>query len=78
MFLHSAAAIILGCSDRDALDPSDRGGSNPFRYIVTINLGVGQQTPPVATVLFTTAAIARLPFWKFSRLAGHSHSFWFW
>jgi TRAP-type C4-dicarboxylate transport system permease large subunit len=24
---------------------------------------VGQQTPPVATVLFTTAAIARVSFW---------------
>jgi TRAP-type C4-dicarboxylate transport system permease large subunit len=31
---------------------------------VTINLGVGQQTPPVATVLFTVAAIARIPFWE--------------
>jgi len=30
---------------------------------VTINLGVGQQTPPVATVLFTTATIAKLSFW---------------
>ncbi|HYX90267.1 MAG TPA: TRAP transporter large permease subunit, partial [Myxococcaceae bacterium] len=33
-----------------------------FGIIVTINLGVGQQTPPVATVLFTTASIARVPF----------------
>ena len=35
-----------------------------FGIIVTINLGVGQQTPPVATVLFITAAIARIPFWE--------------
>jgi TRAP-type C4-dicarboxylate transport system permease large subunit len=34
-----------------------------FGIIVTINLGVGQQTPPVATVLFTTSAIAGVPFW---------------
>jgi len=38
-----------------------------FGIIVTINLGVGQQTPPVATVLFTTAAIARIPFWQVFR-----------
>src|SRR3972149_6557923 len=35
-----------------------------FGIIVTINLGVGQQTPPVATVLLTTSAIAGLPFWE--------------
>ena len=35
-----------------------------FGIIITINLGVGQQTPPVATVLFTTSAIAGLPFWE--------------
>ncbi len=64
MFLHSAAAIILivpivmPLIRQIGLDPIH------FGIIVTINLGVGQQTPPVATVLFTTAAIARLPFWE--------------
>jgi len=62
MFLHSAAAIILIVP---IVMPLIRQiGVDPIHFgiIVTINLGVGQQTPPVATVLFTTAAIARLPF----------------
>jgi tripartite ATP-independent transporter DctM subunit len=64
MFLHSAAAIILIVP---IVMPLIRQiGVDPIHFgiIVTINLGVGQQTPPVATVLFTTAAIARLPFWE--------------
>jgi len=63
MFLHSAAAIILIVP---IVMPLIRQiGVDPIHFgiIVTINLGVGQQTPPVATVLFTTAAIARLSFW---------------
>ncbi|HET7875000.1 MAG TPA: TRAP transporter large permease [Methylomirabilota bacterium] len=64
MFLHSAAAIILivpivmPLVRQVGIDPVH------FGIIVTINLGVGQQTPPVATVLFTTSAIAGLPFWE--------------
>jgi tripartite ATP-independent transporter DctM subunit len=64
MFLHSAAAIILIVP---IVMPLIRQlGIDPIHFgiIVTINLGVGQQTPPVATVLFTTAAIARIPFWE--------------
>jgi C4-dicarboxylate transporter, DctM subunit len=63
MFLHSAAAIILIVP---IVMPLIRQlGVDPIHFgiMVTINLGVGQQTPPVATVLFTTATIARLPFW---------------
>lgn len=63
MFLHSAAAIILIVP---IVMPLVRQlGIDPIHFgiIVTINLGVGQQTPPVATVLFTTSAIAGLPFW---------------
>ena len=63
MFLHSAAAIILIVP---IVMPLVRQlGIDPvhFGIIVTLNLGVGQQTPPVATVLFTTSAIAGLPFW---------------
>jgi len=63
MFLHSAAAIILIVP---IVMPLTRQiGVDPIHFgiIVTINLGVGQQTPPVATVLFTTAAIARVSFW---------------
>ena len=64
MFLHSAAAIILVVP---IVLPLVRAiGVDPIHFgiIVTINLGVGQQTPPVATVLFTTAAIARISFWE--------------
>ncbi|HWP35356.1 MAG TPA: TRAP transporter large permease [Thermodesulfobacteriota bacterium] len=67
MFLHSAAAIILIVP---IVMPLVRQlGIDPIHFgiIVTINLGVGQQTPPVATVLFTTAAIARVPFWEVFR-----------
>ncbi|MEY2933186.1 MAG: hypothetical protein RL033_3935 [Pseudomonadota bacterium] len=64
MFLHSTAAIILIVPI--VLPLIRQIGVDPIHFgvIVTINLGVGQQTPPVATVLFTTAAIARLSFWE--------------
>ncbi|MBI2296595.1 MAG: TRAP transporter large permease, partial [Betaproteobacteria bacterium] len=68
IFLHSAAAIILIVP---IVLPLVRDiGVDPIHFgiIVTINLGIGQQTPPVATVLFTTAAIARLPFWDVFRV----------
>ena len=68
MFLHSAAAIILIVPI--VLPLVRQIGVDPIHFgiIVTINLGVGQQTPPVATVLFTTAAIARLSFWQVFRV----------
>jgi tripartite ATP-independent transporter DctM subunit len=68
MFLHSAAAIILIVPI--VLPLVRQIGVDPIHFgiLVTINLGVGQQTPPVATVLFTTAAIARLPFWDVFRV----------
>jgi C4-dicarboxylate transporter DctM subunit len=64
MFLHSAAAIILIVPI--VLPLVRQIGVDPIHFgiIVTINLGVGQQTPPVATVLFTTAAIAKISFWE--------------
>ncbi len=71
MFLHSAAAIILIVP---IVMPLIRQiGIDPIHFgiIVTINLGVGQQTPPVATVLFTTAAIARLPFCEVFKAGWH-------
>jgi tripartite ATP-independent transporter DctM subunit len=68
IFLHSAAAIILIVPI--VLPLVNQIGVDPIHFgiIVTINLGIGQQTPPVATVLFTTAAIARLPFWDVWRV----------
>jgi C4-dicarboxylate transporter DctM subunit len=68
MFLHSAAAIILIVPI--VLPLVRQIGVDPIHFgiIVTLNLGVGQQTPPVATVLFTTAAIARISFWDVFRV----------
>ncbi len=60
MFLHSAAAIVMVVPivwplvHDLGIDPIH------FGLIVTLNLGIGQQTPPVASVLLTTCAIAKL------------------
>lgn len=63
-FLHSAAAIILVVPI--VLPLIKQLGVDPiaFGLMVTVNLGVGQQTPPVATVLMTTCAIADLSMWE--------------
>jgi len=63
-FLHSAAAIILVVPI--VLPLIKQLGVDPIHFglMVTINLGVGQQTPPVATVLMTTCAIANLSMWE--------------
>jgi TRAP-type C4-dicarboxylate transport system permease large subunit len=63
-FLHSAAAIILIVPI--VLPLIKHLGIDPIHFglMVTINLGVGQQTPPVATVLMTTCAIANLSMWE--------------
>ena len=39
-----------------------------FGLIVTINLGIGQQTPPVASVLMTACAIAKADIWEVTRV----------
>lgn len=66
-FLHSAAAIILIVPI--VLPLIRQLGIDPvhFGLMVTVNLGVGQQTPPVATVLMTTCAIANLSMWEVFR-----------
>ncbi len=63
-FLHSAAAIILIVPI--VLPLIRQLGIDPIHFglMVTVNLGVGQQTPPVATVLMTTCAIAELSMWE--------------
>ena len=58
MFLHSAAAIIMivpivmPLVNIVGIDPVH------FGLIVSFNLGIGQQTPPVASVLLTTCSVA--------------------
>jgi C4-dicarboxylate transporter DctM subunit len=66
-FLHSAAAIILIVPI--VLPLVRQLGIDPIHFglMVTINLGIGQQTPPVATVLITTSAIANLSMWEVFR-----------
>ena len=67
-FLHSAAAITLVVP---IVMPLVRAaGIDPvhFGLIVTINLGIGQQTPPVASVLTTACAIAHADVWEVTRV----------
>jgi len=67
MFLHSAAAIILVVP---VVMPLVKAvGIDPvhFGLIVTINLGIGQQTPPVASVLMVASSIAKESVWAVSR-----------
>jgi C4-dicarboxylate transporter, DctM subunit len=68
MFLHSAAAIILVVP---VVMPLVRAvGIDPvhFGLIVTVNLGIGQQTPPVASVLMVASAIAKTSIWSVTRV----------
>lgn len=60
MFLHSAAAIIMIVPI--VMPLVSMAGIDPvhFGLIVTFNLGIGQQTPPVASVLLTTCSVARV------------------
>jgi tripartite ATP-independent transporter DctM subunit len=68
MFLHSAAAIILVVP---VVMPLVRAvGIDPvhFGLVVTINLGIGQQTPPVASVLMVACSIAKASVWEVSKV----------
>jgi len=68
LFLHSAAAIILTVPVVMPLVKA--AGIDPvhFGLIVTINLGIGQQTPPVASVLMTCCAIAKADMWAVTKI----------
>ncbi|MGZ8255266.1 MAG: TRAP transporter large permease [Burkholderiaceae bacterium] len=67
MFLHSAAAIILVVPV--VMPLVNAVGIDPvhFGLIVTINLGIGQQTPPVASVLMVASSIAKESVWAVTR-----------
>ena len=68
MFLHSAAAIILVVP---VVMPLVRAvGIDPvhFGLIVTVNLGIGQQTPPVASVLMVACSISKASVWEVTRV----------
>ena len=68
LFLHSAAAIILTVPV--VMPLVNAAGIDPvhFGLIVTINLGIGQQTPPVASVLMTACAIGKADMWEVTKI----------
>ena len=68
MFLHSAAAIILVIPV--VMPLVHMVGIDPIHFglIVTINLGIGQQTPPVASVLMVASSIAKASVWEVTRV----------
>ena len=68
LFLHSAAAIILTVPVVMPLVNSVGIDPVHFGLIVTINLGIGQQTPPVASVLMTACAIAKADVWEVTKV----------
>jgi tripartite ATP-independent transporter DctM subunit len=68
LFLHSAAAIILVVPI--VMPLVNLVGIDPvhFGLIVTLNLGIGQQTPPVASVLVTACSVAKADIWEVSKV----------
>ena len=68
LFLHSAAAIILVVPVVIPLITAVGIDQIHFGLIVTLNLGIGQQTPPVASVLITACSIAKADVWEVSKV----------
>ncbi len=68
LFLHSAAAIILVVPVVIPLITAVGIDPIHFGLIVTLNLGIGQQTPPVASVLITACSIAKADVWEVSKV----------
>lgn len=71
LFLHSAAAIILVVPI--VMPLVNAVGIDPvhFGLIVTLNLAIGQQTPPVASVLMTACSIAKADIWEVTKVNIH-------
>lgn len=67
MVLHGAAAIILTVPifmplvHELGIDPVQ------FGILITLNIALGQQTPPVASVLATSCSIAKVDMWSATR-----------
>ncbi|MEM7222205.1 MAG: TRAP transporter large permease [Pseudomonadota bacterium] len=68
LFLHSAAAIILVVPIVIPLITAVGIDPVHFGLVVTLNLGIGQQTPPVASVLITSCSIAKANIWEVSKV----------
>ena len=66
--MHGAGATAHRCGEcgvhllGQGLDPVH------FGLIVTLNLGIGQQTPPVASVLVTACSVAKADVWDVSKV----------
>ena len=67
-FLHSAAAIILVVPVVMPLINSLGIDPVHFGIIVTLNLAIGQQTPPVASVLAVACSIAKVDMWTATKV----------
>src|SRR5207244_4899464 len=68
MFLHSAAAIILVVPVVMPLIQAVGIDPVQFGILVTVNLGIGQQTPPVASVLTVACSIAKADIWEVTKV----------
>ncbi|MDR5860059.1 TRAP transporter large permease [Halomonas eurihalina] len=68
MFLHGAAAIILVVPI--VMPLVQQIGIDPIHFglILTLNLAIGQQTPPVASVLATSCSIAKTDIWDTTKV----------
>lgn len=68
MFLHGAAAIILIVPI--VMPLVNQMGINPIQFglIMTLNIAIGQQTPPVASVLVTSCSIAKTDIWETTKV----------
>lgn len=67
VFLHSAAAIILVVPIVMPLVKAVGIDPVHFGIIVTLNMAIGQQTPPVASVLMVSSSIAKCSVWEVTR-----------
>lgn len=68
MFLHGAAAIILIVPI--VMPLVHQLAINPIQFglILTLNIAIGQQTPPVASVLVTSCSIAKTDIWETTKV----------
>ncbi|MEO0820940.1 MAG: TRAP transporter large permease [Pseudomonadota bacterium] len=68
MVLHGAAAIILVVPI--VLPLIREVGIDPvhFGIVLTLNLAIGQQTPPVASVLATACSVAKTDIWETTKV----------
>jgi C4-dicarboxylate transporter DctM subunit len=68
MFLHSAAAIILTVPIVMPIITAVHIDPIHFGLVLTLNLAIGQQTPPVASVLIASCAIAKSDIWETTKV----------